>query len=138
VTDADRFRALLAELRQALVVLHRYRDTVPRDRLLEEVDTQNMVLFALYRGMQSAIDLGQHVIVERGLAVPSTYREIFRVLGTAGVVEPDLSTRLQAWGGMRNVVAHQYGSLDFERIAAALYEELGDLDAFLTAMARLS
>jgi uncharacterized protein YutE (UPF0331/DUF86 family) len=88
--------------------------------------------------MQSAIDLGQHVIVERGLSVPSAYREIFRVLGTAGLVEPALATRLEAWGGMRNVVAHQYGNLDLERVATALYDELGDLDAFLTAMARLA
>lgn len=138
MTDTDRFLTLVAELRQALEVLHRYRTTIARDQLLRDVDTQNMVLFALYRGMQGAIDLGQHVIVERGLAVPSAYREVFRVLGAAGLVEAGLSTRLEAWGGMRNVVAHQYGSLDLDRIATALYDELADLDAFLTAMARLA
>jgi uncharacterized protein YutE (UPF0331/DUF86 family) len=39
---------------------------------------------------------------------------------------------------MRNVVAHQYGSLDLERVARALYDDIGDLDAFATAMARLA
>jgi uncharacterized protein YutE (UPF0331/DUF86 family) len=137
VTDADRFLALIEELRQALAVLARYRASVPRERLLADLDTQNMVLFALYRAMQGSIDLGQHLIAERGLPVPSSYREVFRVLGEAGVVDPELSRRLEAWGGMRNVVAHQYGALDLLRVAKALYDELDDLEEFVTAMARL-
>jgi uncharacterized protein YutE (UPF0331/DUF86 family) len=138
MTDADRFLSLLEELRQGLAVLARYRASVPRERLLADVDTQNMVLFALYRAMQDSIDLGQHLIAERGLPVPSSYREVFRVLGNARLLDADLATRLEAWGGMRNVVAHQYGSLDLERVARALYDDIGDLDAFATAMARLA
>lgn len=137
MTDVDRFLALLEELRQALAVLARYRTSVPRERLLADVDTQNMVLFALYRAMQGCIDLGQLLIAERALPVPSSYREVFRVLGDAGLTEPDLTRRLEGWGGMRNVVAHQYGSIDLERVATALHDELDDLEDFATAMARL-
>jgi uncharacterized protein YutE (UPF0331/DUF86 family) len=137
VTDADRFLALIEELRQALDVLDRYRTSIPRDRLLADLDTQNMVLFALYRAMQGAIDLGQHLIAERGLPVPSSYREVFRVLGDAGLVDADLARRLEGWGGMRNVIAHQYGAIDLQRIARALYDELSDLGAFAAAIARL-
>jgi uncharacterized protein YutE (UPF0331/DUF86 family) len=138
VTDLERFLALLAELREALRVLGRYRATVPRERLMAEIDTQNMVLFALYRAVQCSIDLGQHVIAERELPVPSAYREVFRVLGSAGIVDATLAEHLERWGGFRNVVAHQYGSLDLERVARALYEDLDDLEDFATAMARLA
>jgi len=31
----------------------------------------------LYRAIQATVDLGQHVIAERGLPVPSSYREVF-------------------------------------------------------------
>jgi uncharacterized protein YutE (UPF0331/DUF86 family) len=97
-----------------------------------------MVLFALYRAVQGCIDLGQHVIAERGLPVPSAYRDVFRVLGDAGVVEPDLAERLESWAGLRNVIARQYGALDFERVADALLDGSTDLEAFAGAMARLA
>lgn len=137
MTDLDRFLALLDELRQALGVLRRYRDSLPRERLVRDIDTQNMVLFALYRAVQGSIDLGQHVIAERGLPVPSAYREIFRVLRDAGVLDAELADRLERWAGMRNVIAHQYGALDLERVADALYDHVPDLEAFAVAMARL-
>jgi uncharacterized protein YutE (UPF0331/DUF86 family) len=138
MADPDRFLALLAGLRQALAVLARYRSTVPRERLLADLDTQNMVLFALYRAVQGCIDLGQHLVAERGLPVPSTYREVFRVLGDAALVDDGLARRLEGWGGMRNVIAHHYGVIDICRVAAALYEELDDLESFAVAMAALA
>lgn len=54
MTDLDRFLSLLDELRRALGVLRRYRDAFPRERLLADVDTQNMVLFALYAPFRAA------------------------------------------------------------------------------------
>ncbi len=137
MTDPDRCLALLESLRQALAVLDRYRREVTRERLLSEVDAQNMVLFALYRAVQGAIDLGQHVIAERGLPVPSAYREVFRVLADGKVIDRDLARRLEGWGGMRNVIAHQYGAIDLARVAHALHDELGDLEAFAVSMAAL-
>jgi uncharacterized protein YutE (UPF0331/DUF86 family) len=138
VSDPDRFLALLDALRQAVAVVVRYRGTVVRDRLLDDADTQNMVLFAVYRAIQSAIEVGQHVIAERGLPIPSSYREVFTALGHAGVVTDDLAVKLQGWGGLRNVIAHQYGTLEIERIASALYEETGDLERFVAEMARMA
>ena len=138
MTDPDRFLALIEAARQAVEVLKRYRASVPRERLLGDVDTQNMVLFALYRAVQACIDLGQHLIAERGLRVPAAYREVFGVLGEAAIVEATLATRLQGWGGLCNVIAHHYGDIDHALIAHALYDELGDLEAFIARMAEVA
>ena len=135
MADLERFLALLESLRQSLATLERYRLTVERDRLIHEVDAQNMVLFALYRAVQGAIDLGQHLIAERGLAVPAAYREVFRSLSDGGLVTADLGARLQGWAGFRNIIAHDYGVLDMQRVATALHDELGDLHEFAKAMA---
>ncbi len=137
MTDRERFLALVAELQQALAVVARYRATVTRERLRSDVDTQNMVLFALYRAVQGCIDVGQHVIAERGLPVPGAYRDVFRVLGDAGVIDAGLASRLERWAGLRNVIAHPYGALDLERVADALLDESGGLETFAAAMARL-
>lgn len=137
MADLERFLSLLEQLRQALATLERYRATIDRDRLLSDVDTQNMLLFALYRAVQLALDLGQHVIAERGLPVPSAYREVFRVLSDAGLISAELSPELQGWAGFRNIIAHDYGVLDLTLVARALANDVGALQDFARAMAKL-
>jgi uncharacterized protein YutE (UPF0331/DUF86 family) len=135
VADLERFLALLESLRQSLGTLERYRLSVERDRLVHDIDAQNMVLFALYRAVQGAIDLGQHLIAERGLPVPAAYREVFRALSDGGLLNADLGARLQGWAGLRNIIAHDYGVLDIQLVATALHDELVDLHDFAKAMA---
>lgn len=105
---------------------------------MTDADTQNMVLFALYRAIQAAIDLGQHVALERRLAVPATHREVFEVLGRAGAIDAELAERMQGWAGLRNVIAHLYAEIDMQLVASALYAELDDLERFASAMAALA
>lgn len=40
--------------------------------------------------------------------------------------------RRQGWGGLRNLIAHQYGSLNLEPVADALYDELEELRELAT------
>jgi uncharacterized protein YutE (UPF0331/DUF86 family) len=135
VADLERFLALLEALRQSLVTLDRYQQTVDRERLLRDVDAQNMVLFALYRAVQGAIDLGQHLIAELSLPVPAAYREVFRSLADAGLLTSELGAKLQGWAGFRNIIAHDYGVLDMQLVAQALHADLVDLHEFAKAMA---
>jgi uncharacterized protein YutE (UPF0331/DUF86 family) len=136
VADLERFLGILEVLREALATLERYRSTIERDRLLADVDVQNMVLYATYRAVQAAVDLAQHLVAERGLPVPTTYRETFRILADAGEIEARLAERLQGWAGLRNVIAHHYAAIDVALVADALYGDLGDLASFATEMAR--
>lgn len=136
MADPERYLALLEGLRQALATLVRYRDTIPREKMLTDPDTQNMVLFALYRALQEAIDLGQHYIAENDLPVAVAYRKVFAVLADASVIDSALAAKLDGWGGLLNVIAHHYGSIDITLVADALYGELADLEAFATAMAK--
>jgi len=50
--------------------------------------------------------------------------------GDAGILEDGLARRLAGWAGLRNVVAHSYPVIDFDRIHKALREDIGDLDSF--------
>lgn len=138
MADLARFLELLAMLRASIAVLRRYASSVPRETLESDLDTQNMVLFGTYRAIQSAIDLGQHAIAERGLTAPATYRDVFIVLGEEGVISRDLAGRMAGWAGLRNVIAHVYGRIDVRVVADALYGELDDLDDFVAAMAGLA
>ena len=44
-------------------------------------------------------------------------------------MDPDLSQRLQGWAGFRNVLVHDYLTLDHRLAYRAIQHDLGDLEA---------
>jgi len=93
-----------------------------------------MVLRALYVAAQAAVDLAMHLGADAGLAPPATYQEAFRRLADGGLLERDLSERLAAWTGFRNVLAHSYATVNYDRAYDALGEP-ADLEQFAALVA---
>ena len=81
---------------------------------------QEIVAFNLFLAFQDALDLAAHVISDRGLELPTTAREHFEILERAGVLTPSVATSMAGCAGLRNLIAHAYGSLDLGR----MYDEL--------------
>ena len=84
----------------------------------------------LHLAMEATIDIANHWISDVGLRTPDTNRDIFVVLEQAGEIERALSERLQDWAGFRNVLVHDYLTIDHGIAYKAIREDLGDLDAF--------
>ena len=125
---------LLDAIRAALADLDRYAATLDATRLQHDRDAQNMVLHAMYSAVQAAIDLAYHVVADEGLPIPPTYRAGFESLREAGWLADDLAGRLAGWAGLRDIIAHGYLKIDFNRIHAALHER-NDLRDFVATMA---
>jgi uncharacterized protein YutE (UPF0331/DUF86 family) len=128
VDRADFGRRALA-LRQAVSRLRRYATTVTAERLSSDIDTQYMVLHALYVAVQACIDLALQICADRRLTTDGTYRHAFRALLEAGLLGSDLAARMGRWASFRNVLAHFYPVVDLSKVHAAL-SEVGDLEAF--------
>jgi uncharacterized protein YutE (UPF0331/DUF86 family) len=68
--------------------------------------------------------------------VPQRYGEIFLALADHGVILRPLALRLVAASGLRNLIAHQYGAVEWARVyGAASSSDLDDLEAFCAALA---
>jgi uncharacterized protein YutE (UPF0331/DUF86 family) len=135
MVQREKAERLLSSLLDALADLARYRDRVGLDDLRRDRDVQNMVLRALYVAVQSCIDLGFHVAGAKRLPQATTYQEVFLRLDEAGLLAPDLALRLSGWAGFRNVLAHFYPVIDFDRVHATLRSDLPDLEAFAAVVA---
>ncbi len=83
---------------------------------------------------QASVDLVMHLGADAGLPPAVTYQDAFRRLAEAGVLERDLAARLAAWAGFRNVIAHSYAAVDYDRAYDAL-GELDDLERFAAVVA---
>jgi len=129
--------AKIAAVRDAVA---RIREVVPRepgaflaDRTLREVTILN-----LFVAIQECLSLAAHWLADSGLDVPQGYGQVFERLGERGVIAPDLAARLAAASGLRNLVAHRYGVLDWRRIHEIATTRLDDLLAFCDALAERS
>jgi uncharacterized protein YutE (UPF0331/DUF86 family) len=135
MVDADKVRRLLAVLQDALLDLRRYRVSVTREALKSSHDTQHMVLHALYVAVQASVDLALHLAAHGGVGQIASYQSVFHRLAETGAVDEALSKRLAGWAGFRNVLAHFYAVIDYDRAYQAL-DEIGDLEEFAALLAR--
>ena len=101
------------------------------DRTAREV-----VILNLFVAIQACLDLAAHWLADEGWEVPQRYGDIFLALADHEIIARPLALRLVAAAGLRNLVAHQYGALEWKRIyGAAASTELDDLEAFCAALA---
>ena len=116
--------ARLVEQRLAAIQdrLERIEACLPGDRstFLADRTAQEVVAFNLFVAFQDALDLAAHLIADRGLEMPTTAREHFEILGRAKLLSPAVAASMAGCAGLRNLIAHAYGSIDTTR----LYDEL--------------
>lgn len=134
VVDSALLAAKIAAIRDATArvraVLPASADVFIADRTAREVVTLN-----LFVAIQACLDLAAHWLADAGWDMPATYADVFGALTQHGVIPRELATRLAGAAAFRNLVAHQYGALDWRRVYALAGSDLGDLDAFCATLA---
>lgn len=113
----------------ALLAWARYRD-IPFEQYVQEQDTQYMVEHAMLLAIQAAIDIATGIAVMMTPKRPDTYRETFLLLGNCAVIPKDLSRQLSHLAGFRNLLVHEYASLDRERSYRVLQDDYRTLAEF--------
>jgi uncharacterized protein YutE (UPF0331/DUF86 family) len=119
----------LRELSEALKDWGRYQ-SISLEELHTDRDKRNMVLHALLTSIQAAIDIATHIIAEKGLRKPTTYRETFEILEEAQILSEELANALSDLAGFRNVLVHIYWGLDLDEVHAILQNDLKVLEEF--------
>ena len=85
--------------------------------------------------IQDCLDLAAHWLADAGWEMPETYADVFESLARHGVIPREIAERLKGAAAFPNLVAHQYGVLDWARVHGLATSELGDLDAFCAILA---
>jgi uncharacterized protein YutE (UPF0331/DUF86 family) len=80
---------------------------------------RNAIERALIGIVDLAISVNTHVLAHLGHRQASTYRGSFESLATAGVVDPPTAATFASAAGMRNILVHQYTSIDPGVVASA-------------------
>jgi uncharacterized protein YutE (UPF0331/DUF86 family) len=119
----------LAELRQHLDHLRRIRPRVmSADALRADLSLRNDVLHSLQTVCQVVIDIAAELSARKGERFED-YTEAVRNLGRDPRFSP-LRTDLAVLPGFRDVLVHEYVTLDLDRVVQAL-DGLAPIESFL-------
>jgi uncharacterized protein YutE (UPF0331/DUF86 family)/predicted nucleotidyltransferase len=123
----------LVELRRHLDHLHELRPRIAAaETLRRDLSLHNDVLFSLLTVCQLVIDIAGELSVRRGLRFED-YREAVRNLSAYPEVSQAIVSELERLPGFRNVLIHEYVTLDLERAVEAL-DRLEPVEYFLAAV----
>lgn len=132
MVDRDLLLRKLAQLDQYVAQLRELAGVTP-DLYRHDWRTQRAVERTLQLAIEACADVANHVIADRGLRTPATYAEIFQVLVESKLLDPALLPVFVAMSRFRNLLVHDYGRVDPDRVLRILTEHLDDFTRFRTA-----
>jgi uncharacterized protein YutE (UPF0331/DUF86 family) len=112
-------------------------------RLLNEVVAQGYENFShnfrdiqaakhsLQESIEACLDIGSHIIAEKGFRRGDDYKDIFNVLEEEIIIDTELSEKLQEMAKFRNLLVHRYGEIDTIRLFAIMVNDLNDIQVFV-------
>jgi uncharacterized protein YutE (UPF0331/DUF86 family) len=125
----ERLEAMLERLEEARGAGEEAYLADPQQRLATER--------LLQLSIQICIDLAAQVVSEQSAAPPSSYSDVFKILGDKGVISSDIAERLGNAARQRNFLVHLYTEIDDRAVFASL-AFLDDLREFATIVGRLA
>ena len=127
--DADVVSRRLLALNEALADLQ--RPAAGDERAL---GSDRMLRAAVERWLQVAIeaciDVADRVVASEGWTPPESARAAFSALAAHGRLDGELAKKLGDAAALRNLLVHDYVSVDLARLARVVREDMGDLRAF--------
>ncbi|QTL97424.1 DUF86 domain-containing protein [Iocasia frigidifontis] len=97
---------------------------------LKDYTKQDSIILNIQRLCEVAIDIAMHVIAEFKLGVPQSSREAFTILNKEGIIDKDLSNKLKAMVGFRNLAVHDYQKLNLKIVKSIIEKHLEDIKKF--------
>jgi uncharacterized protein YutE (UPF0331/DUF86 family) len=96
----------------------------------DDFTRQDAAVLNLLRACETCIDIGQILVRRHRLGLPQSSRDVFRLLGKAGLIPPDLASALQRMVGFRNIAVHDYAAVEIPILVQVIEKHLSDFLSF--------
>ncbi len=130
--DRDVVLAKVATIQRCLKRIKETTDLDPGN--LDDIDKQDIFILNLQRAVQAAIDLATHIIASEGLGLSDTIKDNFKLLKNAGIINEQLTHRMESLAGFRNIAVHDYQAIDIDILKSILIKHLKDIEDFYTTV----
>ena len=133
MVDRTRIDQLLALLSRYVRLLREFA-SVPSEEFTSDPRNYGSGERFLQLAIETSLNVGHHIIATFGFDQPTTYAEVFRVLGKERVLDPDFASTIEPMARMRNRLVHHYEDVDPALVYELLRTRLGDFDQFAQAV----
>lgn len=99
--------------------------------LLEDYDLQDIISVNLERAVQCSVDIAAHIISCSDKAAPDSMGQAFRTLHQIEVIDQNVSDKLVASVGFRNVAVHSYKEIDWDIVFSIITREIDVFKVFM-------
>lgn len=93
------------------------KDQITEKKLKDDFSLFTSVAYVIQVIIQTSIDISVHIASDEKWELPNTSARAFEILARHKVISNDLSEELQKAARFRNVLVHQYDTLDYKVIA---------------------
>lgn len=127
MVDEGRVARLLRGVEERVSRLAAQRANVPKRR--HDTLWLDGIKYLFVTAIEGCVDVAHHLAASERWEAPDTNAAVFLVLSRHHVLDAALAERMSLAVGFRNVLVHQYATVDDERVIAGL-DELDDLTRF--------
>lgn len=99
-------------------------------KFVENEDVHDLIVFRLQQAVETAIDIGAHIIAASDFPQKETAKDVFLFLGEQKIIDKELSLRMGKAADFRNRVVHGYNNFDYSLLFLDYKENLKDLRNF--------
>jgi len=92
---------------------------------------QWMVLHGLQLSIQVLVDVGNHILAAMGENRIEDYVDIIDKLGDKNIIPSEFARQIRGMVGLRNIIVHEYASIDLNKIYEILQHRLEDFHKFI-------
>ena len=107
--DIERIEKIISDIEKYLRDLEELKIKKIED--LEDKRNFYALSMALFSALNRTIDLGSEIVMANNLGIPSTYRDIFKLLSKNGFIDKTLEKELSRLVFYRNLLSHGYYDL---------------------------
>lgn len=127
--------AKLSKLREYIGFLKELQ-AFSREDLISDFKIRGATERYLQVSIECMIDIGNEIISSLQLQRPERYGDIPYILAKAGVIPEDYAETMALMIGLRNLLVHDYASINLNLVYDFLQTKLSDFNAFIKYIAR--
>jgi len=89
------------------------------------------ICHGLQLSIQTLIDIGNHILAAIGENQIEEYVDIIDKLGERNIIPSEFAQSIRGMAGLRNILVHEYASLDIKKIYDIVQDQLDDFYKFI-------
>lgn len=126
----------LKRLEENLLTLSTIKDNYTLDDIISDKVDEWGLRYGLFESIQIIIDLACSIVSEKNLGIPKNYSDCIILLINNKYLEDELGKRILSMIGLRNLLVHEYGIIDVNKLYEYL-DNLQDIKDFSNIIAKI-